>query len=495
MKPPMKVDNYLCFVLAMFFAVCAVCVASPAGAKEFAGPREQFRALGVEDAYFDRLADGGPMTRHERETLLRILFRLRIFPPVDLDSWAMDADLLETAIQRPKDYRGLIFRLHGRVTDIRPFTPPPEAAERYELKKYYRCRLKLDALEKPIIVYTENVPKQWQRGAKPNASCGALGVFLKLATPAGATAGSAGATAGSVGATAGSAGATAGSAGATAGSSSSAGATPVFVAPRLAWYQNNLLGRLGMDTGLFDTVEDRKPLTKKDRAAFYEMLVAVGRTKPGQLLRQAEAKLPKIPAKWRETNRKGQEFYSVVPLFNKPNTQRGRLVALRGTARLVEEVFVDEPDLVAQYGIDHYYQLMLFTGDSQGNPLTFCVRELPEGMPHGNIPNYGESVQVAGFFFKVWSYPIRRRSDEALSPGESKTRDQLSPLLIGRSLVWRPPPKPTDQTRANVIVGGLFIAAMIVVWVVAWQSMRRERRWIDQAIGGPPKNFSPPEES
>ncbi len=477
MKPPMKADNYLCFVLAMFFAVCAVCavcVASPAGTKEFAGPREQFRALGVEDAYFDRLADGGSMTQHERETLLRILFRLRIFPPVDLDSWAMDADLLETAIQRPKDYRGLIFRLRGRVTDVRPFNPPPEAAERYELKKYYRCRLKLDALEKPIIVYTENVPKQWQRGAKPNASCGALGVFLKLSKPAEATAGSAGATAGS---------------------SSSAGATPVFVAPRLAWYPNNLLGRLGMDAGLLDTVENQEPLTEKDHAAFYEMLAAVGRTKPGRLLRQAEANLPKIPAKWRWTNRKGQELYSVVPLFNDPKSQLGRLVALRGTARLVEEVFVDEPDIVAQYGVDHYYQLMLFTDDSQGNPLTFCVRELPEGMPHGNIPRYGESVLVAGFFFKTWSYPVRRQSDEALSPGESKTRLQLSPLLIGRSLVWHPPPKPTDQTRANVIVGGLFIAAMIVVWVVAWQSMRRERRWVDQAIGGPPKNFSPPEES
>ncbi|MCG2684254.1 MAG: hypothetical protein L6306_11655 [Planctomycetales bacterium] len=457
--------TFLCCVLAMFFAVCAVCVASPAGAEEFADPREQFRALGVEDAYFDRLADGGPMTRHERETLLRVLFRLRIFPPVDLDRWAMDADLLETAIQQPKDYRGLIFRLRGRVTDVRPFNPPPEAAERYELKKYYRCRLKLDALEQSVVVYTETVPKQWQRGAKPNASCGALGVFLKLTKPAGATAGS----------------------------SSSAGTTPLFVAPRLAWYPNNLLGRLGMDAGLFDTVENQEPLTKKDHAAFYEMLAAVGRTKPGRLLRQAEANLPEIPAKWRWTNREGQELYSVVPLFNEPKNQLGRLVALRGTARLVEEVFVDEPDIAAQYGVDHYYQLMLFTDDSQGNPLTFCVRELPEGMPHGNIPRYGESVLVAGFFFKTWSYPIRRQSDEGLSPGEPKTRLQLSPLLIGRSLVWRPPPKPADQTRANVIVGGLFIAAMIVVWIVAWRSMRRERRWVDRAIGGPPKDFSPPE--
>ncbi len=116
-------------------------------------------------------------------------------------------------------------------------------------------------------------------------------------------------------------------------------------------------------------------------------------------------------------------------------------------------------------------------------------------MPHGNIPNYRESVLVAGFFFKTWSYPIRRQSDEALEPGESKTRIQLSPLLIGRSLVWRPPPKSTDQTRTNVIVCVLFVAAMIVVWVVAWRSMRREHRWVDKAIGAPPKDYSPPGES
>ncbi len=242
-----------------------------------------------------------------------------------------------------------------------------------------------------------------------------------------------------------------------------------------------------MDAGLLDTVENQKPLTKKDRAAFYAMLAAAGRAKPGELVRRAEEDLPKVAAKRRWTDPAGQVLYSVVPLFNEPKEEEGQLVALRGTARLVEEVHVDEPDIVAQYGIDHYYQLMLFTEDSQGNPLTFCVRELPKGMPFGNVPRYGESVLVAGFFFKTWSYPVRRSPDEVIKPGESKTRLQLSPLLIGRSVVWRPPPKPAGQTRTNVIVGVLFIAGMLVVWLVAWRSMRREHRWVDQALGGPPK--------
>ncbi len=114
-------------------------------------------------------------------------------------------------------------------------------------------------------------------------------------------------------------------------------------------------------------------------------------------------------------------------------------------------------------------------------------------MPYGNLPRYGESVMVAGFYFKTWSYPVVREAGSP-SPGEPKTRLQLSPLLIGRSLVWRPPPKPAGQARSNVIIGGLFIAAMVVVWVLAWRSMRRERRWIDRAIGGPPKDVSPTKE-
>ncbi|MBN1395268.1 MAG: hypothetical protein JW959_09610 [Pirellulales bacterium] len=453
----MKNKKISLFALAMCFAAGAICAAAPVAKKEFSDPREQFGALGVEEKYFAQLADGKRISKEERETLLRIMFRLRIFPPLDLESWALDSGLLQTAARNPKDYRGQIFRLRGRVLEVRPHKPHADAAERYELPEFHLCQLKLDEFDQPVVVFTENVPSQWRLGAKPDADGGALGVFLKLVK----------------------------------------GDAPIFVAPRLAWYPNDLLGRLGMDVGLLDTVVNQEKLVEKDRHAFYSMLAAVGRAKPGQLLKQAEENLPKIPATWRWTDEAGQDCYSVVPLFNdavkNPKSQQGRLVALRGTTRLVEKVLV-EPEIAAQYGFDHYYQLMLFTEDSQGNPLTFCLRELPKGMPFGNIPQYAESVYVAGFFFKTWSYDIRKPSDEPLSPGESKVRRQLSPLLIGSSLVWRPPPPPASQTQLNVIIGGLFIAAMIVIWIVAWRSMRRERHWVDKAIGGPPTDFTPPNE-
>ena len=173
----------------------------------------------------------------------------------------------------------------------------------------------------------------------------------------------------------------------------------------------------------------------------------------------------------------------MVPLFNEPATQPGRLVDLFGTARLIEEVHLDprlDADIIARFGFDHYYQVSLFTDDSQGNPLTFCIRELPKGMPFGNLPQYGETVRIAGFFFKTWSYGVPKMTDPALDPGNPKTHQQLSPLLIGRSLTWYPVPQPADNMRANVVIAGLFSCSSSILWLVAWQNRRYEKKWLAQ---------------
>jgi hypothetical protein len=416
-------------------------------------PQEMFRSLGVDDSFFDRLADGGPLDAPETESLLRVLFRLRIFPAVDLQRWAIEPDKLAETISQPDLARGQIFRLRGRVTEVEPCKPDGDAAQRYEMPRYFRCRLQLDASDQTADIYTENVPVEWQEGAQPNASAGALGVFLKL--------------------------------------DEKAEDPPllVFAAPRLAWYPDNLLGQLGMDVGLLDTVQNQKPIVAEDREAFYQMLAAAGRAKPGQLLRQAEEDLPKTPDDWRWTNRQNEIQYSVVPLFNEAATQQGRLVELLGAARRVEEIHLDkvqDADIIARFGFDHYYQVALFTDESQGNPLWFCVLELPEGMPYGNLPHYGETVRIAGFFFKTWSYAVPKLADPSLTAGDPKTHRQLAPLLIGRSLTWYRVSKPADNAFSGTVVGGLLLLVMVVVWLAAWQTRRRERKWLDK-MESPPK--------
>ena len=419
------------------------------------GPRELFRMLGVGDGYFDRLSNGGPIEGDEKESLFRILFRLRMFPALDVDRWALDSKRLTEAIARPDKFRGSIFRLRGRVIDVEPLKPAAEAAGRYELANYFRCRLQLDSPGETAEVYAEHVPAAWQEGAELDDPGGAFGVFLKL------------------------------------GRRNAGRTTLIFAAHRVAWYPDDLLGRLGMDVGLLDDVKDQEPLTAQDSEAFYQMFAAVGRAESGQLLRQAEADLPRVPHQWRWTDQDGQDRYSVKPLFNEPATQRGRLVELSGTARSITEIHIDDPDIVARFGFDHYYQVMLFTDDSydkQWNPqpLTFDVRELPKGMPYGNLRQYGETVRIAGFFFKTWSYSVAKVYDSAQKSNPS-TRLQFSPLLIGRGLVWRPAPKPADNTSTSVVIGVLFLLFMVLIWGLAWQNRRHAKQWEKQAIGETPQ--------
>jgi hypothetical protein len=400
-----------------------------------------FRALGVGDSFFDRFAGDEPLNADERETILRILYRLRTFPLVDADRWAKNADQLSAAIAQPKKFCGDIYPIRGHVNEVEPIAPPDEPATRYELPKYYRCRLQLDEPTMMADIYTENVPTQWSRGVTLHAAAGALGVFLKPVHQAD-------------------------------------GNPPllVFAAPRLAWYPDDPLGRLGMDVGLLDTVKDQKPILAAENEAFYQMLAAVGRAKPGELLREAKEALPKLPNDLRWTDRQAKEQYSVVPLFNDASGQRGRLVELTGTARRIEKILVSEPDIQARFGIDHYFMVSLFTDDSQGNPLTFCILDLPEGMPYGNLPHYGEAVQIAGFFFKTWNYAVPVMTDPSLSPGDPKTHHQLSPLLIGRSLEWRPAPKPAERSTTDVMTVAAVTVIMAIIWLAAWQNHRRERK-------------------
>jgi hypothetical protein len=225
-----------------------------------------------------------------------------------------------------------------------------------------------------------------------------------------------------------------------------------------------------MDVGLLDEVDNRRPITGRDREAFYQLMAAAARSKPGELLRAADARL----------QQSGEESYSVYPLFRQDQSQKGRLVALTGMAREVVRIPVDDPDIVARFGIDHYYQIALFTDDSQGNPIYFCVRELPQGMPTGAGPRFGEDVRVAGFFLKTWVY--RTVADPAAPYEEKPGRGPVAPRLIGRDLVWYRQPERSSSVIAGAIAGGLFVVALLGVWVAIWRFNRGDRQFQRQTL-------------
>ncbi len=402
------------------------------------GPRELLDLYGIDDSHFAKLRDG-PWRQAEDEILMKIFYRLPRFRPTDLERWAQKLRPPEL-VERPGAHRGEIYRIQGRAVSVDTRRPLPEIVERLGLSRYYRVELEVPDGHR-VAVFALDVPHAWKQQAEMYERAAALGFFLKL------------------------------------GDEAEAMAAPIFVARRVAWYPDTLLGNLGMDVGLLDDVwqeelsggPDRGSagidirklrLTGKDREAFYEMLAAVGRAEPRQLLGEAQRRLA-------ATNR---QSCSVVPLFNRPKTQLGRLVVLSGTARRVVPIRVSQEETAKRLGIDQYYEVYLFTADSQSNPLVFCVRELPPGMPIGEGRQYGERVTIAGFFFKTWAY--RRAAQDSAT----ETQWQLAPLLIGREPVWMPHQPTRSNPICGAVAGGLFVVALAAVILFVWLYGRNDRK-------------------
>jgi len=421
--------------------------AAPAG---LSGPRELWTLLGVDESHFEHLSDGVPWQESEDEILLRMMYRMREFRPQEMEAWAHDAFPEDLAEKSPRDeldaLRGEVFRLRGRVVLVEAIRLPAEFTQRYEMGEYYRAEFLLED-GRTAVVFARLVPRRWQRNEPLEERAVAPGFFLKLA--------------------------------------GDGQGVPVFATQRIAWYPDTLLGNLGMDVGLLDDLQPageqparrlgQMRLTLRNREAFYQMLAAVGRAEPDALFRQAEEEL----------RRSGAERFSVVPLFNSPGSQHGRLVMLSGTAREVVPVHVPDEDVRARFGIDHYYQVGLFPDDSQGNPLVFCVREIPEGMPTGKGPQFGQYVTVAGFFFNTWAY-----RSQAPAEGDSGAEWQLAPLLIGRTVVWHPRQPPARNPATSAVAAAAFVLVLAVIWLALWRYSRRDRdfrrKTLAKHLGGEP---------
>ncbi|HWB10023.1 MAG TPA: hypothetical protein VG826_12395 [Pirellulales bacterium] len=380
--------------------------------------REMLKILGVADR-LNRTDDGPDFPPEGDELLWRLLASVRRFSLLDVDRWKDSRISAEELRGTPAGYRGALVTWTGEVTRAAELKLPAEAAERFNLSGFYRCEMTITGGESRAIVYALAVPEEWLSGETIHERASVSGLFIKLVQEEGESA-----------------------------------PLPVLVAGRVAWHPHNILGDLDMDVGLFDELSPRPELGAEDRECFYQLLAAAGRAGARQLLRA-------VPKEGRNP--------SVVPLFNKPNEQRGRLVELTGTARQAVLRRVEDRDIVARFGIDHYYELEIFTQDSEGNPLTFCVRELPKGFPQGD--RITEPVRVAGFFVKRWGY--RTASTEST---ERPVTRHLAPLLIGREPIWLQP-LPADQRFANGVFLVLFVCLTVVLWVVVSRLSRGDAKF------------------
>ena len=213
------------------------------------------------------------------------------------------------------------------------------------------------------------------------------------------------------------------------------------------------LKQLGMDMVLLDSIQNRKPLLASERNCFYSMLAAAGSARPYELETAAIADL----------KRSERKQFNVAPLFNDPASYAGSLVMIEGDARRAIEIHVDNPEIVRRFNIRRYYEIAIFTDDSQGNPLICCVLEVPRQMPLGE--DIFAQVRVAGFFMKSWAYP---RGDANLADA----KQQLAPLILGREARLLVPTASIADSAVNVlIVGGVLVAVAGILWA-AWRTGR-----------------------
>ena len=408
---------------------CSVVVANDppptqgSGDPAISSPREMLELLGVADR-LDQASDEIDFPPEGDELLWRLLYAVRRFSLLDINQWKknISPEEVQEDVQR---FRGEMVPWKGSMTKVTSREPPENAAERFNLSRYYRCEMEVAGSKLGAVIYALAVPKEWTGAELGPKRAGVQGLVVRLADHDGAR-------------------------------------RPVLVAQRVAWYPETILGDLEMDMGLFDELSTRPELTADDRECFYQLLAAVGRVGANQLARAVPKESRNAP---------------VEPLFNRPQTQRGRLVELTGTARRAVMRRVEDRDIVARFGIDHYYEVEIFTEDSQGNPLTFCVRELPKSFPQGD--KITEPVRVAGFFFRKWGYRIA-------GPNRDK---HAAPLLIGREPVWLETP-PADQRFANGVFLVLFVVLTVVLWLLVSRLSRSDDKFHKQVV----KRFAAPQE-
>lgn len=421
--------------------------------RAFEEPRQVLRLLDVGESELGSFVAGQSITSDDEEALVKILYRLPQIALDDIHRWQTSTvpwDSLSTDVPAMQTR---FFVLRGRVRDVARRNLRPRLAALFDFSHYYEVRLDATDGRHTLVVCTRTIPEAWQTVREIDERVEASAMFLKP------------------------------------GPEVDAKRLFYFAAPRVAWLPDReepalnitrdhvLLGDLGMDVGLFDAVRGRNglPIGGAERECFYQLLHAVRGTQAALLHENARD-------------------IALVPLLQQPETHHGQLLRVRGTARQVTKVLVEESDVRSRFGIDHYYQLDILV--PLGNqvielrgaenspehpsyhgsfPLTVCAARLPERWSQlsGSGP-VNEPITISGFFFKVWAYenPFVARFDSQ--------QLQLCPTLMSvEPLSSQTTDVPTRGT--GMLAGIAFLALLCAVWITVWYFHRSDRKFVRAA--------------
>lgn len=403
-----------------------------------------------DESRFAKFEDRVPFSVDERRETERLVTRLASFDRRVFYNTPAISVTTRDLLVAPEKYRGQLVRWHGQAIEV--MEPTREMREITDVEPALTCVAQADGSE--CMILTREVPDRWQSFALESEPIAVEGIFVKLAATAGGD------------------------------------IVPVLAAPRLEWlptqwrppevnYGMSVLGILGFDVAMLDNVVHRAPLVGGETATFYQLMSRLKDTPANEFIHWAERHLPRFRDTWEADAKQGEgkrrrlagevlrladkNQYSVAPFFNTPDEQVGELAVFDGVVRRALRVDTTRDRDAMAAGIDHYYELALFTGDSQNNPLMFCVLDLPPGMPEGD--NIRQPVRMAGFFFKNWRF-----SGQSADGSEGL---RFAPLFIGRGPLQLVAPE--KQPIWGWIAGLGFIAVILVLWFLGWQRSRGDR--------------------
>ncbi len=490
-----------------------------------AGPAQYLAAFGVDAAALAQFRDDGPLDfpadDPQRELLLKIVQHVRRWDAGTLERWTAKGANLNDVQDNPQSWRGRLVPISGRVRRVSAEPLDPDDLVRFEIETLYRCQVELDEGRGAAVVFTTRIPRAWPLDAKLDEPVRAAGLFLRTAaaqpnrplvlvadrlawspdqahpewnvSPGLVTLASLGVDAGL--------------------RDQIVQRDAITSGERELFYQMLAAAQKTTEARLTQIAREQIAAHLQQWRSAAAALKQEVRALERQLSQQASptgdpaeqagdtALLSQRRQDWAAAQARAQQAErgadSVVDLFNDPALQFGRLVLLAGTARRVTPIELQSPggvanleaanreaenqtaanrnvtnqdvanqDIVERFGMARYYEIELFTPDSQNNPIVVCTSTLPAGFPRGD--QISEPIEVAGFFFKSWAFAPRRPA--TASGGEPPI--QLAPLLISGSIRWTPAAPPRANPLAGVAAGLLFVVALAVIWWNVWRSGR-----------------------
>lgn len=435
--------------------------------------QDYWRLYEVSDSFRNRYVDGEVWLPDEDALFFFYHLKNRIRLEL-LESWALpDTALAEldtlTETSALNARRFDAFWVSGKLLSAEKTELEERIAFRYDVDSYYTCRLILDDGRKATL-FCHTIPRAFQKQGvltgeeKTAPKVGVIALFMKkgqvsenVKIPKNAE------NAENV-------------------EKPEEMASLFLLGNRLAWYPDTLLGNAGMDYGLFDDLDRTElppealrsasadtRLSLRNRECFYQLMNTVFRMPPEKLQKivaDVQENAPDehfeqlgLPEPKIKNGKRPTRYSSVAPLFNQPVKERGNFFFVKGIARRIVAIRVEDSDINNRFGITHYYEIFMFPDETPQSPIVVLTPELPPGVQPGSDMGYYVELAVPAFFFNTWGY-IKGENEEG------KPIRRLAPLLIGGvpkqtvSTVYTPDLKWFYVIGISVF-GGMFVFSTI----------------------------------